>query len=212
MSANPHAVEEASLELEKLEGNLEYSLLTHVKRKCAEAVANGKEYLVNVAQGHRYVSVVMDLVEFLISRGILNVISCAILTTYSEQKEEWVWEMMRLSEGLNLVVREQMVKVASVDSSQSHQADVVVLDWVVDSGTKSDLGFASDNRWANVALTRARSYLIVAAKGDMISNDRLGRAKPREIPPDILVHWRFLLDHDLIVDCHARLGGLPVIT
>lgn len=70
MSANPREpgeVEEANSELGKhislvgllqtlkatlsqnVEGNPEYSLLAHVKRKCTEGVANDEVYLVNVA-------------------------------------------------------------------------------------------------------------------------------------------------------------------
>lgn len=40
---------------------------------------------------------------------------------------------------------------------------IVILYRAVDSGTKSELGFAVDNRRANVILTRARACLIVVA-------------------------------------------------
>ncbi|KAL4889313.1 AAA domain-containing protein [Aspergillus ambiguus] len=150
------------------------------------------------------VLVVTSLVEFLISRGALEAVTCVIITTYSEQKKEYVDKMMMLSEKHD-IAWEEMVRVATVDSMQGHEADVVILDWVIDSGTKSDLGFASDNRRANVALTRARSCLIVVANGSIIDNDRLSAAKPREMHPEILVHWRYLLDNDLIVDSPAGL-------
>jgi hypothetical protein len=49
-----------------------------------------------------------------------------------------------------------MVSVFMVDGMQGNQADIVIVDWFVTSGELCDLGFTSDNRCANVALTRAR--------------------------------------------------------
>lgn len=71
------------------------------------------------------VSVVMDLVEFLIHRHALEAITCAIITTYSEQKKEYVGKMMRLSKRLN-IAWEKMVRVATVEFMQGHEADVVI--------------------------------------------------------------------------------------
>ncbi|KAF7626485.1 hypothetical protein F9C07_2263730 [Aspergillus flavus] len=121
------------------------------------------------------VSVVMDLVEFLINPNVLSNVTCSIITTYSEQKKCYIAKMPELSVKLNIVFE----------------------DWVVDSGSKSDLGFASYNSRANVAITRARACLIVVANGRILDNDRL-----------ILVHWQYLLNNDLIVDCP---GELPTV-
>ncbi|KAB8226552.1 AAA domain-containing protein [Aspergillus novoparasiticus] len=150
------------------------------------------------------VSVVMDLVEFLINQNVLSNVTCSIITTYSEQKKCYITKMLELSEKLN-IIRQDMVEVVSVDRMQGHEKDMIILDWVVDSGTKSDLGFASDNRRANVAITRARTCLIVVANGRIIDNDRLSEVKPMEVPPEILVHWQYLLNNRLIVDCPAEL-------
>ncbi|KAE8315383.1 AAA domain-containing protein [Aspergillus transmontanensis] len=123
------------------------------------------------------VSVVMDLVEFLINQNVLSNVTCSIITTYSEQKKSYITKMLELSEKLNIIWQD-MVDVMSVDRMQGHEKDMIILDWVVDSGTKSDLGFASDNRRANVAITRARTCLIVVANGRIIDNDRLSEVKP----------------------------------
>lgn len=80
-----------------------------------------------MCQGHGYVSVAMDVVESLVNRGALKGVTCAIIATYSEQKKEYIGEMMRLSEGLN-IAWEEMVKVATVDSKEGHEANVVHLD------------------------------------------------------------------------------------
>ncbi|KAG2417356.1 hypothetical protein HFD88_008575 [Aspergillus terreus] len=69
----------------------------------------------------------MDVAESLVNRGALNGVTCAIIATYSEQKKEYIGRMMRLSEGLNIAWKE-MAKVATVDSKEGHEADVVDLD------------------------------------------------------------------------------------
>ncbi|PKY04831.1 hypothetical protein P168DRAFT_225041, partial [Aspergillus campestris IBT 28561] len=148
------------------------------------------------------VVVVMDLVEFIVRRGALEDVTCAIITAYSDQRKEYVGRLMRLSEKLDIAWKD-MPKVATVDSMQGHEADLIILDWVVISGKKSDLGFAADNRRANVAPTRARSCLIVVANGEIINNDRLSEARPKEFHPEILAHWQHLLYNDLIVDVSA---------
>lgn len=142
------------------------------------------------------VSVVMDLVEFLINPNVHSNVTCSIITTYSEQKKCYIAKMPELSVKLN-IVPEGIVDVVTGDRMQGHESDMIILDWVVDSGTKSDLGFASYNSRANVAITRARACLIVVANGRILDNDRL-----------ILVHWQYLLNNDLIVDCP---GELPTV-
>lgn len=146
------------------------------------------------------VSVVMESLKHLMSLNALDGLMCAVITTYADQKRCYVDEMLKLSEK-DSINWEETVRIATVDSMQGHQADVVILDWVVDSGTRSDLGFASDNRRANVALTRSRTCLIVVANGEIINNDRLRQTKSQEVFPEILVHWQHLMDQDLVVDC-----------
>lgn len=50
-------------------------------------------------------------------------------------------------------------KVATVDSMQGHESDIIILDWVNAYG--DGLGFLKGNRRINVALSRARTSLIV---------------------------------------------------
>ncbi|BAE66260.1 unnamed protein product [Aspergillus oryzae RIB40] len=113
------------------------------------------------------VSVVMDLVEFLINPNVLSNVTCSIITTYSEQKKCYIAKMPELSVKLN-----------------------IVFEGIVDVVT-------GDRIRANVAITRARACLIVVANGRILDNDRL-----------ILVHWQYLLNNDLIVDCP---GELPTV-
>ncbi|PYH32406.1 uncharacterized protein BO87DRAFT_312756, partial [Aspergillus neoniger CBS 115656] len=150
------------------------------------------------------VTIVMELVEFLLRRDVLKGKTSTIITTYADQKKLYIRRMMKLSEKLS-IAWEDMVKIATVDSMQGHEADFIILDWVVDSGEKSELGFASDNRRANVALTRARACLIVVANGAILNNDRLSENKPLDVHPEILVHWQSLVNQSLVVDVRAGL-------
>ncbi|KAF5866133.1 hypothetical protein ETB97_000667 [Aspergillus alliaceus] len=153
----------------------------------------------------RNIEVVMNLIEHLISNSALNGMSCCIRPTYADQKKAYVEAMIALSKKLG-IAWEVMVSVCTVDSMQGNQADIVIVDWVITSGESRDLGFGSDNRRANVALTRARACLIVVANGQIINNDRLdGDETKAKVPPEILVHWKHLLDNDLIVPCPRAL-------
>ncbi|GES64706.1 AAA domain-domain-containing protein [Aspergillus terreus] len=87
--------------------------------------------------------------------------------------------MMALSKKLD-IAWEDMFVVSTVDSMPGNQVNIVIVDWVVTSGESSDLGFGADNR--------------------LINNDRLdGDETKAKVPPEILVHWKYLLDNDLIV-------------
>ncbi|KAF7125617.1 hypothetical protein CNMCM5793_001856 [Aspergillus hiratsukae] len=78
---------------------------------------------------------------------------------------------------------------------QGNQADIVIVDRVVASGEPTDLGFAFDNRRANVALTRALACLIVVVNGQIINDNRLdGDESKAKVPLEILVHWKHLLN------------------
>ncbi|PYH65614.1 uncharacterized protein BO88DRAFT_470703 [Aspergillus vadensis CBS 113365] len=79
-------------------------------------------------------------------------------------KKEYVRQMVKLS-GRPNIAWEDMVKSLRLTQC-SH---IVTLHWAVDSGTKSELGFAADNRRANVILTRAWASLIVVANGAIIT-------------------------------------------
>lgn len=166
-----------------------------------KAVVNGKtRSRSNIAN----VTVVMELVEFLISRDALKGRTSAIITTYADQRKEYVRRLKKLSERLS-IAWEDMIKIATVDSMQGHEVDLAILDWVVDSGAKSHLGFASDNRRTNVALTRARACLIVVANGAILNNDRLSERKPTHLQPEVLAHWNSLFLNGLVVDVRAGL-------
>jgi superfamily I DNA and/or RNA helicase len=77
-----------------------------------------------------------------------------VITFYSEQ----VAEIKRMLVKANL----SGVTVATVDSSQGSEADLVIVSFVRSKGStqKDSIGFLSDDRRLNVALTRARYQLV----------------------------------------------------
>ncbi len=77
-----------------------------------------------------------------------------MITFYSEQ----VAQINRL------LIREKLygVTVSTVDSSQGSEADLVIVSFVRSKGTtqQDSIGFLSDDRRLNVALTRAKYQLV----------------------------------------------------
>jgi DNA polymerase alpha-associated DNA helicase A len=77
-----------------------------------------------------------------------------VITFYSEQ----VAQINRL------LIREKLygVTVSTVDSSQGSEADLVIVSFVRSKGTtqQDSIGFLSDDRRLNVALTRAKYQLV----------------------------------------------------
>jgi senataxin len=63
---------------------------------------------------------------------------------------------------------ESMVEVNTVDAFQGRESDIVIFSAVRASGCKS-IGFLSDVRRMNVALTRAKYFLFVVARCKTIS-------------------------------------------
>lgn len=63
------------------------------------------------------------------------------------------------------------IKVATVDGFQGQEREVIIFS-TVRSNKKNKLGFLSDHRRLNVALTRAKRGLIVIGNQNTLSNDK----------------------------------------
>ncbi len=90
-------------------------------------------------------------VERLLSRG-LNPADCAVITPYDAQVGAL---RARLATHL-----ERGLEVGSIDGFQGREKEAVVLD-LVRSNDKGELGFLAEIRRMNVAITRARRFLLV---------------------------------------------------
>jgi superfamily I DNA and/or RNA helicase len=69
---------------------------------------------------------------------------------------------------LRLIFKERGVEIGSVDSFQGREKEVVILS-LVRSNDQGEVGFLSDTRRMNVAMTRARRLLIVIGDSATIS-------------------------------------------
>jgi hypothetical protein len=80
---------------------------------------------------------------------------------------------------------------------QGHESDVIILDWVVGSG--DNLGFLADDRRANVALTRARTNMIVfypESSGD-------GARKRKQTTPEVVAHTAYLVKRHRTIEMNG---------
>lgn len=66
-------------------------------------------------------------------------------------------------------VEEDSVQISTVDAFQGNEKDFVVLSTV----RSRSIGFASDPRRINVAITRAKGQLIIVGNRNLLSRDRL---------------------------------------
>jgi superfamily I DNA and/or RNA helicase len=67
------------------------------------------------------------------------------------------------------------LEIASVDGFQGREKEAIVLD-LVRSNDDGDLGFLRDVRRMNVALTRARRFLLVVGDSATLARDSYYRA------------------------------------
>ena len=66
---------------------------------------------------------------------------------------------------------EDKIKISTIDGFQGQERDLIIIS-LVRSNPKSEIGFLSDYRRMNVALTRARKKLVVIGDSSTIGNDK----------------------------------------
>jgi regulator of nonsense transcripts 1 len=109
-----------------------------------------------------------------------------VVTPYEGQRAYVVQHMTRAG-----VLRQQLyaeIQVASVDSFQGREKDFIILS-CVRSNEKAGIGFLNDPRRLNVAMTRARSGLVILGNPKVLSRQPLFH--------DLLQHFR---DNESLVE------------
>ncbi len=101
-------------------------------------------------------------VRRLVAQGFVPA-DLAVITPYAAQARRLRRQMTDL--------RDQGLEVVSIDGFQGREREVIVLD-LVRSNPDGDLGFLRDTRRMNVALTRARSLLLVVADSATLGGNR----------------------------------------
>ena len=106
---------------------------------------------------------VLHLFDSLYRSGV-HLPRVAIISPYSQQAS-----LLRRLFSEHLKDRfDNMVEINTVDAFQGRESDIVIFSTVRASGCKS-IGFLSDVRRMNVALTRAKFFLFVVARCTTIS-------------------------------------------
>lgn len=107
--------------------------------------------------------------------GIATTKRVAVITPYSQQSKL----LKRLFNEFLGPQFERLVEVNTVDAFQGREANIVIFSCVRAAGSHG-IGFLSDVRRMNVALTRAKYFLFVIARCDSIV---------------VNPYWRELVDH-----------------
>ena len=132
-----------------------------------EISASGTSYL-----NRTEASYVEKIVTHLLRMGVKPT-QIGVITPYDGQKK-YVSEFMRRSGSLNTSLYES-IEVASVDAFQGREKDYILVSCVRASETQG-IGFLSDPRRLNVALTRARLGLVLLGNPRVLSKNPLWAA------------------------------------
>lgn len=145
-----------------------------------EISASGTSYL-----NRTEASYVEKLVTHLLKMGV-DSSQIGVITPYDGQKK-YVQEHMRRSGSLAASVYEA-IEVNSVDAFQGREKEIMLVSCVRSSETQG-IGFLSDPRRLNVALTRARVGLVVLGNPRVLSKNPLWAA--------LLLHFK---EHETLVE------------
>jgi regulator of nonsense transcripts 1 len=145
-----------------------------------EISASGTSYL-----NRTEASYVEKVVTHLLRLGVTSA-QIGVITPYDGQKK-YVSEYMRRSGALAHTLYES-IEVASVDAFQGREKDFILVSCVRSSETQG-IGFLSDPRRLNVALTRARLGIILLGNPRVLSKNALWAA--------LLLHFK---EYDCLVE------------
>lgn len=115
--------------------------------------------------------------------------SITIITPYTAQRVLHMTTIKTLHTRTELPYA-KLPRVSTVDAMQGHESNVIILDWVV--GPDDKLGFLADDRRVNVALTRARTNMIVFYSD---SSSKTANKK-RKTTPELVAHIMYLMKRD----------------
>jgi len=132
-----------------------------------EISVSGTSYLNRAEAGH-----VEKIVTHLLRMGVTPA-QIGVITPYDGQKK-YVYESMRRVGPLSSSLYEA-IEVASVDAFQGREKDFILVSCVRSSETQG-IGFLSDPRRLNVALTRARLGIILLGNPRVLSKNALWSA------------------------------------
>jgi regulator of nonsense transcripts 1 len=145
-----------------------------------EISASGTSYL-----NRTEASYVEKIVTHLLRMGVTPA-QIGVITPYDGQKK-YIFEHMRRAGALAASLYES-IEVASVDAFQGREKDYILVSCVRSSESQG-IGFLSDPRRLNVALTRARLGIVLLGNPRVLSKNPLWSA--------LLLHFK---EHDTLVE------------
>jgi senataxin len=119
--------------------------------------------------------------------GIKNKI--AIISPYMQQ----VLLIRRFFEQQYGLSYKKVVIISTIDSFQGKESDIVIMSSVRAAAKQKGIGFLSDLRRLNVALTRAKSYLFIVARCDTVMQNPF---------------WKMLVNHAMETKSMLRVHPL----
>lgn len=149
-----------------------------------EISVSGTSYLNRTEASH-----VEKVVTHLLLMGVTPA-QIGVITPYDGQKK-YITDYMRRAGALSSSLYEA-IEVASVDAFQGREKDFILVSCVRSSETQG-IGFLSDPRRLNVALTRARLGIILFGNPRVLSKNALWAA--------LLLHFK---EYDCLVEGHLN--------
>lgn len=129
-----------------------------------EQSATGKSYL------NREEAKTVEIIVTSLLRANIKSIDIGIITPYQGQKT-YIASYLHHKGSLGYKKYED-IEIASVDAFQGKEKDFIIIS-CVRSNSNSSLGFLSDFRRLNVALTRAKYGVIICGNAGLLSGDKL---------------------------------------
>jgi senataxin len=132
-----------------------------------------------------------------------------IITPYKEQKRKIQRELMKRFGNDSQLIR-QSLEVSTVDGFQGQEREIIIFSCVRTGRHSGGVGFLSDARRINVALTRAKASLFVLGRADSLSKNGLWRALIEDarqrglLAPYDDATWRRMRE-----SCGSVLGSIP---
>jgi senataxin len=128
----------------------------------------------NTAEICYILSLLVDISKAINSVKSITNMTIAIITPYKAQVKKMKDEltnMIRRDYASNSLIRESlnMIEINTVDGFQGREVDIVIFSCV---RTNDRIGFVSDDRRLNVALTRSKRCLIIVGNAHGYSLDR----------------------------------------
>lgn len=124
--------------------------------------------MANLEEAHFMINQLEQLVNRLIGLGMdPSGINYGLISPYRAQVS--LLESL-LPESIVLKDISQLITIQTIDGFQGQERDVIMIS-LVRSNSRSEIGFLSDTRRMNVALTRAKKKLVVIGDSATIGND-----------------------------------------